>query len=137
LVAQRVLGGSAGDAVAIADHLETDIFSLSADAVMVADAMTRAVSTSRSISDASISEDSVFTGELVFAPHGISGGVNIGPIAMYTVAAAGPLTISHGPDLSTGPVGFVLNLGDYITVTDQLNPGASLTIEFGDSVEAT
>jgi hypothetical protein len=135
LAVQRVYGGAARDTVVVTDDLSVDVYTLSVDAVAVTESLGRRVVYARVLNDASVVEDSCYTAEIVFVLQGTGDGANVGPLVISAVEDSGPLSISGGPDLSTGPVGFVMRRGDFIAVTDQIVRGASLVVEVGDLVE--
>jgi hypothetical protein len=134
-IALKLFGGTVKESVAVTDMVSAEILNIGTDVVSTADSLQRVVCYVRTASDASDVEDSIVEGELVFVPYGDD--ASVGPIVMLAVDNAGPLSISGGPDLSTGPVGFVTRKGDFVEVTDQMIQGMSLAVEFIDSVEAT
>lgn len=131
----RVFGGTAKDIAAVTDTVSVEILKLGDDVAVTVDSLRAVAWYVRTTNDAIDVEDSAGAGELTFVPYGVD--ASVGPIAMYAIEDAGPLSISGGPELSTGPVGFVTRKGDFVSVTDQLIQGMSLAIEFVDSVEAT
>jgi hypothetical protein len=135
---QRVLGAGASDVATVGDALTVDVLSLSTDAVTASDLFGRMTWFARVVSDVLAVEDAANEGDLVLVLQGADDAVDIGPISFASVDGAGPLSMSGGPDISTGPgpVVFVTRSGDFVAVTDQLVSSASITVVLTDNVEA-
>lgn len=135
LGAVRVLGGGTQDVIAVGDSIAADILKIGTDVLITTDLLRVVAWYVRGPSDSVVVEDSANEGEIIFVPYGVD--ADVGPIIMFTVENAGPLSISGGPELSTGPVGFIANAGNFITITDQVVSGLTLAVELSDSVGAT